>query len=230
MRYNLQLHIIFLTKPMKKVLIIILLAFSIATNGQNQSIGIQDGLSITNVTANTDHKLGLISGIKYEILLSDKYALSTDLLYSQQGFKDDIFYSDALGTIIGSDKAKYKYDYILLPFKFGISFGNKFRVTPKVGICPALLINAKIEIPAFEQNGTSIPKETYDIKDNTNKFDLSGLVEAEFLYRLNNEIDIFTSALYRQSFTEFSNNIFFSGEHMRHYGFSFSFGLKFKVK
>jgi len=144
---------------MKKLILIFISLISLGVYGQTNLIGIQGGLNMTNLTAketfnDTKYRNGVLIGFNYEHLLSSKLSLETGLLYSQQGFKDIITFTDAMGNPSGeNDNFKFNYDYLLVPLKIGYSFGEKFKITPRIGICPSVLINAKEKIPTFDING-----------------------------------------------------------------------------
>ena len=143
---------------------------------------------------------------------------------------DKVYFRDEFGEPVGTDKMKNNYDYLLVPIKFGYAFGNGFKIIPKIGITPSLLLNAKVVFPAFDENGPTGGTEELDIKENIRKFDLSGQLELEASYPILYNFEIVSSVLYRHSITEFSNRDFFENSHMRHYGFSFSVGFKYSIK
>ena len=222
---------------MKKIIIIVFSIIAIRTYGQIQTVGFQFGLNLSNITArehfeDTKYRKAISTGIKYEFLFSNKFSLGLDVLYSQQGFNEDISYTiaDEFGEIITvkpDEKTKYKYDYLLVPLKVGYSFGNTLKISPKFGLCPAILLDAKMILPAVNENGIKIDEQTFEHK-NVNKFDVSGQLEIEVKYPIN-KMELFTSALYRQSLTKFSNDNYFKESKMMHLGFSFSIGLTYRI-
>jgi hypothetical protein len=198
-------------------------------------IGIQGGLNMTNLTAketfnDTKYRNGILIGLNYELLFSSKLSFESDILYSQQGFKDVIIFTDAMGNPLGeNDNFKFNYDYLIIPLKIGYSFGEKYKLTPRIGICPSILINAKTTLPTFDIDGNQIGTETTDVKDKVNKIDLSGLIEIEGAYVFSNNLELFSSIAYRHGITTFSNDDYFKESKMRHFGFSLSVGLKIKL-
>lgn len=224
---------------MRKIIIIVFSIIAIRTYGQIQTIGFQLGLNLTNITAkeyfeDTKYRKAILTGIQYEFLFSNKYSLGLDVLYSQQGFNEDFSFImvDKYGeliTIAPNEIIKYKYDYLLVPLKIGYSFGNTLKISPKFGLCPAILLDAKMVFPEINENGIKIEEETIYHK-NVSKFDMSGQLEIEVKYQINNKMELLTSALYRQSLTKFSNDNYFKESKMIHFGFSFCIGLRYKIK
>jgi len=221
---------------MKKLILIFFSSISISVYGQIHMIGIQGGLNMTNLTAketfnDTRYRNGALIGFNYEFLLSSKMSLETDVLFSQQGFKDKIIFTDAMGNPLGeNDNFKFNYDYLIIPLKIGYSFGEKYKITPRIGICPSIILNAKTTLPTFDIDGNQTGSETLDVKNKVSKLDLSGLIEIEGAYAFSNNLELFSSIEYRHSITTFSNDDYFKESKMRHFGFSLSVGLKIKLK
>ncbi len=220
----------------KKLLFIILTGISMNLFGQVHSIGIQVGANLTNLTAHksfqdSKFRSGIIGGLNYECLFKDKYSLGADLLYSQQGFKDNVTFTDEFGNIIsGNAETKFYYDYLILPIKFGYSVGHKLKGFAKIGLYPSILLKAETTIPKVDSDGNLTGYEAFNVKDKVSKFDLGGLIELGADYGVYNNLELFTSVTFRQSLTTFSNSEYFSESKMRHYGFAFSFGLKYNLK
>jgi hypothetical protein len=235
---------------MKSTILIILILISINGYAQIHSIGIQGGLNITNLKADNSFmnieflfgqkpdtfsstlggsfdgnkfKTGLIGGINYEVLFPNKFTIGADLLYSQRGFNGKVDFTNSKGEGLGTFDTKFIYNYLSLPLKFGYSTGHVFV---KIGLCPSYLLKFKMTQPIFYQNGNYI-FEAVEIKEKVSKFDISGLVEFGGCYELNNTLELFSSIIYRNSFTSFSNSDYYSNTNMRHYGFSLSIGLKY---
>jgi hypothetical protein len=223
-------------RHLKKLLLIILTGISMNLAGQVQSIGIQFGSNLTNVTSDntfegSKFRSGIIGGFNYEYLLKENFSLGADLLYSQQGFKDKQTYTDLNGYLFGgSADSKFYYDYLALPIKFGYSIGNKLKGFAKVGICPSILLKAETTFPLEDSKANFIGYQTFDVKDNVSKFDLGGLIELGADYGILDNLKLFTSITFRHSLTTFSNTEYFSESKMRHYGFALSLGLKYNLK
>ena len=221
---------------MKKILLILFISISISAFGQKHFLGVQAGLSLTNLTAkdifnDTEMRTGFIGGINYQLKIFEKYQIGIDALYSQQGFIDKMVYVDEYGNETGGDeKFKFNYDYFNFPIKIGYETGNKTKIIPRIGIVPSILLKAETIMPRFDSNGNVINHETVDTKDYVSKFDLGGIVELGFERKLSDNILLCPSLTYKHSLTTFSNSDYFDGGKMRHYGFSLSVGLKYGLK
>jgi len=222
-------------RHLTKLLLIILTGISMNLAGQVHSIGIQFGSNLTNMKGDDSFKdskfrNGIIGGFNYEHLFKDNFSLGADLLYSQQGFKDYMTFTDVNGSIIGGrEEIKFYYDYLVLPIKFGYSIGHKLKGFAKVGVCPSILLKAETTLPKVDSEGNLIGYEAFDVKDYVSKFDLGGLIELGADYGILDNLTLFTSASFRQSLTTFSNSLYFSESKMRHYGFALSLGLKYNL-
>ena len=203
--------------------------------GQKHLIGIQGGLNFTNFTskegfANKSTKTGFIGGITYDQMLTKKYVLEIDVLYSQRGVNDQFSIIDDYGQYSGQVETEMNYDYLSFPVKIGYKLGNKLKIIPKIGIVPAAIIKAEITSPTFGGNGGIVTgKETIDHKEYVSKFDFGGILELGIETDLTKNIIFFSNLNYKHSLTTFSNSDYFNGQDMRHYGFSFAVGIKYRL-
>ncbi len=220
---------------MKKIRFLFLLFISIHGLGQNHLIGVQGGLNLTDLTAknvfdDTNMRPGFIGGITYELKIADDYRIGIDALYAQQGFIDNMIYTDEYGNETGGNtKFKFNYDYFSLSLKIGYAMGDKTKIIPRIGLVPSVLIQAKMIVPRFDDSGNVIGHEKYDAGDVVSKFDLGGLLELGFERAVSDKLLLCPSLTYKHSITAFSNSDYFDGSKMRHYGFSIAVGLKFSM-
>jgi opacity protein-like surface antigen len=218
---------------MRQILIFLFIFITSVALGQKHLIGIQGGLNFTNFTskegfANKSTKTGFIGGITYDLMLTKKYVLEIDVLYSQRGVNDQFSIIDDYGQYSGQVETEMNYDYLSFPVKIGYKLGNKLKIIPKIGIVPAAIIKAEITSPTFGGNGGIVTgKETIDHKDYVSKFDFGGIVELGIETDLTKNIIFFSNLNYKHSLTTFSNSDYFNGQDMRHYGFSVAIGLKY---
>ena len=222
-------------KHMRKLLFILLIGISVSAFGQVQSIGIQSGVNLTNLTGDifkdSKFRTGIIGGFNYELLFKNNYTIGTDVLYSQQGFNDKVTLTDEQGNVLGTEpSSKYYYDYLSIPIKFGYTEGVKLKSFIKIGICPSVLLSAESTVPKFGSSGDVIGYERVDAKNNVSKFDFGGLLELGVGYSLKNRIELFSSLTGRKSLTTFSSSDYFQNSKIRHYGFSLMIGLKYRLK
>ena len=221
-------------KDMRKLLLILLIGISISAFGQIQSIGIQSGISLTNLTGDifkdSKYRTGIIGGFNYELLFKSNYTIGTDILYSQQGFADEITFTDESGNVLATKpSSKYDYDYLSIPIKFGYTEGVKLKSFIKLGICPSFLLSAESTVPKYDSSGNVTGYEKVDVKNKVSKFDFGGLVELGVGYSLKNGIELFSSLTGRKSLTTFSNSNYFQDSKVRHFGFSLMVGLKYRL-
>ena len=219
---------------MRQILIFLFFLISSVAFGQKHLIGIQGGLNLTNFTSkesfeNTSPRTGFIGGVTYDFMLSEKFRIGVDILYSQQGVKDKFILTNDNGVFIGEEKTEMNYDYLSLPIKFGYELGEKIKLIPKIGIVPAFVLKAEITSPTFDGNGIVTGKETIDHTDYVSKFDFGGMVEFGIETDLTKNIIFCSNLNYKHSLTTFSNSDYFDGQNMRHYGFSVVVGLKYKL-
>lgn len=217
---------------MRQIFTLSFILISTIAFGQKQFIGMQGGLNFTHFTSkesfeDTKSRTGFIGGITYDLMLSEKYRIGIDILYSQQGVFDKFILTDENGVFIGEEDTEMNYDYLSIPIKFGYELGNKIRLIPKIGIVPAISIKAEITSPTFDGNGMVTGKETIDHKDYVSKFDFGGIVENGLERDMSKNVILCSNINYKHSFTPFSNSDYFDGNNMRHYGFSVTIGLKY---
>ena len=125
---------------MKKIVLFLGILFCVQTNAQSSKreegivLGVKGGLNMSNFMGDikdqsmrTSVHLGLLA----EIIVSDKFSVQPELLYSGQGSSDN----RAPGF------SRIKLDYITLPVlgKFGLTDKLSFEAGPQLG----LLVSAK---------------------------------------------------------------------------------------
>ena len=217
---------------MKKFATVLLILCTISGFGQNHLIGMKGGHSWTNVISDhyfgdSDYRNGFTGGFTYEYKFNKKFHIGADLLYAQRGFSNDIVFTDDTGNPIG-DKSTidYNYDYLSLPIKGGFSIGNNFTGFLNLGVVPSLLIKAETITPTFE----NIDGEISDITDRVTAFDFGAMVEIGSSYKLKEQLLLFTSFAYQQSFTSLANEYYFANDKVKHHGMTLSIGLKYALR
>lgn len=210
---------------MRKIFLILLTMISINLIGQEHSIGIQSGVSFSNVTSNysTYFRTGFIGGINYNVNLKNNYFFGVDILYSQQGYITKTEIIDRTGHASGVYAIhKLHCNYFSVPLKFGYSYGNKLKYTPRVGIHTSITPKADLICPVFDSDGNIIGEETLTLT-NKSKFYLSGLLELGVDFRLTENIGLLSIITYSHSITTFLSK----SSKMRLYGLSVSIGCKY---
>lgn len=215
----------------KSILFFAFTLFSFCISAQTHLIGLQGGLNLSNIQASEeanydrDFRIASISGITYELILNDKYSFGADLLFNQQGMSYEIPLKDENNTNLGNATVVSQFDYISIPLKFGYAFGDKLRFTPKVGLIPSFLINAKTKTSS---EISSFPEDVEeDYTDVTEKVDIAAVFEVTVDYSLKNRLSVFSSLSYRNSFTNYSK--LYENIQLYHYGIALSVGVKYNL-
>ncbi len=217
---------------MRKIITILIVLFTVPIFGQNHFIGLKGGINRTNVISDNflsdnDYRNGFIVGLTYEYEFKNKFHIGLDLVYAQNGFKNDIIFTDETGNPIGQKATSdFNYDYLSLPIKGGFSLGNNFAGFLNLGVIPSLLINAETIIPTYE----NIAGETFDVTEKVTRFDIAGLIEIGGSYKFKERFLLFTSLAYQQSFTTITNEDYFSNGKAKNYGMTLSIGLRYALK
>nr|WP_321228099.1 porin family protein [uncultured Psychroserpens sp.] len=147
---------------MKKLMLLAAVAvFGLSSvNAQEVKFGAKAGLNIANIGGDAEDTDALTSfhlGGVAEIVISEKFSVQPELLYSAQGYKSEESFE---GITIES---KLKLDYINIPImaKYYVAEGFSVEAGPQVGF----LLSANSE---NEGGGES---EDVDVKDSTSGID-----------------------------------------------------------
>jgi hypothetical protein len=150
-----------------------------ATTSTDITFGAKAGLNLANVGGDiddADSKLGFHVGGYAEFMVSEKFSVQPELVFSQQGYKFEESYTEDFGgeEIRISEEAKTKLNYLNLPVmaKFYVADGFSLEVGPQVGF----LLSAEEEYEGtatFEDGSTESISETEDIKDFVSSIDFA---------------------------------------------------------
>jgi hypothetical protein len=231
---------------MKKAFLIIIVLLSLNTIAQDISIknvsqkkslssftsshfiGVQGGLNLFNASnINAQYKPGILAGLNYEYYLSEKYSIELGFLYSGQGYKTEVRVYDSTGVLLKTVDAKSKINYLLLPLKFGFRSGNKVFTFAKIGVVPGMLLNAETTGLRVQDNEVLI--FTDNSKEGLKTFDIAGLLEAGLGVNLENNMQLFAAFGYKHSFTSYYDGPSVLINEPKHFGYSISVGLKYKL-
>jgi len=214
----------------KFTITLVITLFGIAAIGQNQFIGLQGGLSLTNLNESSsyglDFKRGIRTGLTYEYRINSTFQIGADLLYAQQGWNSDIQFTDQFGNLNGEKVTiQNKFNYISVPLKGGITIGNKISGYFNLGIVPSLIIKAESITPAYGNTD----KTTAEFTSYVNKVDISGLSEVGVNYTIQESLKVFSILSFQHSINTFSNESYFPNFDLRHVGGTFSLGIKYAL-
>lgn len=157
---------------MKKVILcgaIALFGF-LSANAQEVKFGVKAGVNLATIGGDVEDADGRTSfhvGGVAEIMISNKFSVQPELLYSAQGLQ-----SEYTETFFGSDvkfEEKLKLDYINLPImaKYYVAEGLSIEAGPQVGF----LISAESEIEASSEGDSE--NQTQDVKDGFKSIDFA---------------------------------------------------------
>lgn len=221
---------------MKKQLLFTLLTMtSLHLIGQNDWIGLKVGLNSTNTSSDfissTNYaKTGLSAGLTYEHACKGHLFFGADLIYNQRGFKDDIIFYTIEGNTTGERYTlKYHYNYLSVPLKLGLTFGEKLCGFTNFGVIPSLLVKANTISPTFDSNAQRIGDETIDVTNRASKFDFAGLIEIGAAYRINERYVFAASFSYQRSLTTLTNSDYFANSTIKMHGMALNLGVKYAL-
>tara|TARA_R100000935_G_scaffold55682_2_gene85972 strand:+ start:66144 stop:66806 length:663 start_codon:yes stop_codon:yes gene_type:complete len=187
----------------KQVLLIAVAIFSFGVmQAQDIRFGAKAGVNFASIggdfTDGVEGKTGFHIGGLVEIMLSDKFAVQPELLYSAQGAK--IEDSDTQFGITVTETSKTKLDYINIPImgKFYVTEGLALEAGPQVGFLVSANAESEIEVSGdvdpeiLDEINNQFPSGDVDISDFTSGVDFGVGVGAS--YRL--DMGVFFGARY----------------------------------
>lgn len=148
------------------IVIISLMSFGGAQAQEFFNFGVKGGVNFATLTGDDADELdakmktGFHLGVLAEIMISDKFGIQPEVLYSTQGAKSDASIFEEFGDV----DVTLKLDYVAVPvmLKYFVSPGFSLEAGPQFSFL------SKSEIEA-EFGGE---KESEDLKDDTESFDL----------------------------------------------------------
>lgn len=144
--------------------------FNVSTAGKAFDTKYTIGSDAMDATAGA--KAGFAAGIEVGHQMTDKFALSVGVIYSQQGAQRD--YTTSYGDYYSlKDKSKGELSYLNVPILANFYLFKGFAV--KAGIQPGFLFSAKTKMDRTA-SGTAAKLESHDetdVKEYCNKVDFS---------------------------------------------------------
>jgi hypothetical protein len=219
---------------MKYTLLTLLTIATLNVCGQNL-VGISGGSGWTNISGSNvvnerTFRKGLNTGLTYDHFFTPNFSVGTGIIYNQRGYRTNIIFTDEIGNETGeSATLTYNYDYITLPLKLTVQFGNSIYGFGSIGLSPSILVKAQYIEPRIEHNGNVIPAKTYDIQNSLNQFDIGAFVEIGGGYKFKGRYWLYTSFAYQHSISPFVNPEYNPASKLRHYGMTLNIGLKYNL-
>jgi opacity protein-like surface antigen len=224
-----------------KFVIILLYTFSFTCSAQEPTaqgehyVGLYGGFNYSMLTnplyyfGEIDFTDGLKLGVTYEYLWKDRFSVGADLVYNQQGLVEKEMFSSELTIPVTN-----RFDYFSLPIKFGYAFGDRLRITPKLGFRTSIFSQAKVRVRRGEYKDAF---EDDRFEDNENLVEeyaipavYGGLIELNFDYNLTS---MFTIHAFIQASKDFTMTYDYGEPGIDgpyHYGFSAALGLKYRIQ
>ena len=195
---------------MKTTLLFLSVFLSASLFGQTHFVGFKGGINFSDYIAeeefstDTDPSFyltkekrnGFNGGLTYEYHFNKRINCGIDLLYSQRGG------TSSTNQFSTANTENVKIDYLSLPIKGGVLFGNLFSVFANVGVIPSFLVSKSVinnDIDIYESliTDTSDFSQFYGI----NQFDCAALVEVGANYKITSNLFIHTTIGYQRTFT-----------------------------
>jgi len=216
---------------MKTALFILGIFIATSALAQQHFVGITVGGGLSNVHGgkvfkHRSEKPVLQGGISYTYRFSDMFHFETNLIYAERGFHNDIIFTDEVGVPTGESVfIDFNFNYLSLPLKGGVHFGKKVIGFMRIGIAPAILLDAKTIEPAVLDNLES----TTNITSRISQFDVAALLEIGGDLPLSRSFSVSTTATFMHSFRPVTNKNYFPDENMLNYGLILSIGVKYAL-
>jgi hypothetical protein len=167
---------------MKKTLLVIMLALFATSAFAQVKFGVKGGINLSSANIEMDgekesydSKLGPLFGAFAEFQLSEKFAFMPELVYSMEGGKSDMKYSENWeGSEVSiSLEDDFKLNYLNLPllFKFKVGNGIGLYAGPQIGFL--LSAEYKYTMTASFEGMSETDSETIDIKEDMKSTNVS---------------------------------------------------------
>lgn len=213
---------------MNKIIIAAMTLLSTAVCGQHQ-IGINGGITLSTFSGiDYDYQPGAFYNVEYGCKLSNRISLSTGVEYEQKGAANESIWIDQHGDrYTGTNE--YSLDYLSIPVKAGIQFGDQFFGSVNMGLIGRYLINERYY---WRSNNTDKDISFgYDLStvNQTRSFDLSALIELKGGFTFGEQHKIILTTRFDQSIPSFVTNDNPNIVKFRNRGFVLSLGYTYSI-
>lgn len=197
---------------------------------QSNMIGLQSGMSITNVFLDGNYSAKEIGinyrgGFNFTHNVNNLFNVGIDILYEQKGFKDPYVLTDEAGNNTVSAIGKFNYNYLSIPLKVGFSGGNRIQGFVNTGLVSSFLIKAGVRIPSLSTQEFNANNQ--DFTDEVSRLDIGVMFESGIRFKFTERVLLNISSSFQQGFISAARENQFSDKKMFHYGFMFSAGLNY---
>ncbi len=213
------------------LLLLLFTSFTIIVKGQEQLVGLKSGICQTNVAQSdlldtTNSRVGFSGGVTYEYMNKKHFSFGADFIYNQRGYSRINEFE-----IEGKSTYKYNFQYLSIPLKACISFGKRIYGFVNIGLVPSFTLNAKAVKTTFDIDGNVLKLKEDNFTKSIKAVDFGGMLETGLAYMIRNKYSLFSAITFQKSFTPLNKSEYaWWGSAMRHYGFTFSLGVKYSFR
>ncbi len=210
-----------------------ILASNTMLSAQENYFSLSAGLNMSNVLKSGDFfgttmpKPGLHAGI-YHHLHSEKHLnFSLGLAYTEKGFRyrfDYVPLGEETDNESGEALYAFRYNYAALPLKLGFQLDGERKINPYIGFTTARLIRSQMDYKLTDESGSTDYKQ--NMYTQASKWDLSCQLGVTADLKSGSSMIPYVSFIISGSILPVSNEAYFSGEKLRHYGISLLVGFK----
>ncbi len=167
----------------KKVFFILLFVLPFTIKAQS-FIGLEAGFVASHIHWKpklVDYQLhaGFNGGIQYHFNTKNKLKFYSGLRVQRFGYDYNAIFSIQSGGIIKEGRIQYRFMSLSIPARIGYQFGEKFKITPNIGIGANYILSANTVLPKSLTGLGSLAKSTTFL-DKTNQFTINALISTEF--------------------------------------------------
>ncbi|MBL0183329.1 MAG: PorT family protein [Chitinophagaceae bacterium] len=145
-------------------------------------------------------KFGYTTGFNICINFSQLAALETGIQYSNKGYKTKkqaLFYAPPNPGLPVNSKSIYSYQYIGIPLKVKVGFGNgKVRFLSSVGLMANFLLNVK-QTSIYEYSDNRTEKKKQSTTAGYKKVDISPTISVGIDYKISSRIHLTAEPTFR---------------------------------
>jgi hypothetical protein len=215
---------------MRKLCSLLFIVASIAGEAQNHFLGVTAGSSWANISTRDSEgsfqtRNALSGGITYQYLVSRYFTVGADLQYSPRGFVTGVKVTDYVGGSLGTVNVGVSYDYLALALKAGVASTGRNYFFASLGLTPSYLLKAKSVFETVTLGGVEIKGGENELHYVAG-FDVGGMVEGGYGFRITKRLAATIAASYQHSFTDF----YLGSPVGRHYLATVSLGIKYALK
>lgn len=210
----------------KSFIFLFVLTNALPVISQTHLFGLKGGVNTTNFWGGDyngpdllGNVFGFSGGLTYEYHSEKSINYGIDLLHVKRGGHGS--FDSGLQNEISE---YWNFNYLSLPIKGGVLFGDLFSVSANFGIIPSLLINQFSYLATITPWGETV--YVIDQKD-VNQFDCAVLFELGLNYKLFSNFYIHITVGYQKSFT--TDESITNGGGYRNEGLVPHFGIKYAL-